>query len=72
MSSSEVSTEPMNSQEPNWRETRLVCLPCQPRPEACAKGFSSRGAVSTKTFTSLPKVWAIQVASCFSRFLIRS
>ena len=34
------------------RDTRLVCLPCQPSPARCASGFSITGAVSTKTFTS--------------------
>ena len=34
------------------RETRLVCLPCQPSPARCASGFSITGAVSTNTFTS--------------------
>ena len=43
---------PRNSQEPNSRDTRLVCLPCQPSPARAASGFSSTGAVSTKTFTS--------------------
>ncbi len=33
--------------------TRLVCLPCQPIPAACASGFSITGAVSTNTFSSL-------------------
>ena len=45
---------PRNSQEPNSRETRLVCLPCQPSPAACASGFSITAAVSTNTFTSSP------------------
>ena len=50
--SSVVKIEPRNSQEPNSRDTRLVCLPCQPRPAAAASGFSITGAVSTKTLTS--------------------
>ena len=45
---------PRNSQLPNSRETRTVCLPCQPRPAASASGFSITGAVSTNTFTSDP------------------
>ena len=53
-SSAVVKIEPRNSQEPNSRETRLVCLPCQPRPAFAASGFSITGAVSTKTFTSPP------------------
>ena len=28
---------PRNNQEPKSRETRLVCLPCQPRPAACGE-----------------------------------
>ncbi len=47
-----VKIEPRNSQEPNSRLTRLVCLPCQPSPAASASGFSITGAVSTKTLTS--------------------
>ena len=50
--SSVVKMLPRNSQEPNSRETRLVCLPCQPSPAAAASGFSITGAVSTKTLTS--------------------
>ena len=47
-----VRISPRNSQEPSSRETRLVCLPCQPSPACWASGFSSTGAVSTKTLTS--------------------
>src|ERR1700681_2413719 len=47
-----VKIAPRNSQEPYSRETRLVCLPCQPRPAAAASGFSITAAVSTKTLTS--------------------
>ena len=46
---------PRNSQEPCVRETRLVCLPCQPMPARSANGFSITGAVSTNTFTAGPK-----------------
>ena len=42
-SSSVVKIAPRNSHEPNSRDTRLVCLPCQPRPAACASGFSITG-----------------------------
>ena len=52
--SSVVKIAPRNSHEPNSRETRLVCLPCQPRPAACASGFSITAAVSTNTLTSQP------------------
>ena len=52
--SSVVKIAPRNSHEPNSRDTRLVCLPCQPRPAACASGFSITAAVSTNTFTSPP------------------
>src|SRR6202012_5810247 len=47
--SAAVKISPRNSQEPNSRDTKLVCLPCQPRPAAAASGFSITGAVSTKT-----------------------
>ena len=53
-SSAEVRIAPRNSHEPNSRETRFVCLPCQPRPAASPSGFSISGAVSTNTFTSAP------------------
>ena len=53
-SSAVVKIAPRNSQEPSSRLTRLVCLPCQPRPAASASGFSITGAVSTKTLTSPP------------------
>ena len=46
-----VRIAPRNSHEPNSRETRLVCLPCQPIPARAASGFSIRGAVSTNTLT---------------------
>jgi hypothetical protein len=49
-----VRMAPRNSQEPYSRDTRLVCLPCQPSPAACPNGFSISGAVSTNTFTSAP------------------
>ena len=39
---------------PRSRETRLVCLPCQPIPAFWASGFSIRGAVSTNTLTAAP------------------
>ena len=67
-----VKIAPRNSHEPNSRETRLVCLPCQPSPAACASGFSITAAVSTNTLTSPPAVATSQRASAFSRFLIRS
>ena len=38
-----VKIAPRNSQEPKSRDTRLVCLPCQPSPAACASGFSITG-----------------------------
>ena len=53
LSSRSVTIAPRNSQEPNSRDTRLVCLPCQPSPARWASGFSSSGAVSTNTFTSV-------------------
>ena len=36
-SSAVVKIVPRNSQEPNSRLTRLVCLPCQPSPAACGQ-----------------------------------
>jgi len=63
---------PRNSQEPFSRETRLVCLPCQPAPAFAASGFSISGAVSTNTFTSAPLFAANCPASCFSLPLITS
>lgn len=37
---------PRNSQEPNARDTMLVCLPCQPRPARCRQRlFHERGGV---------------------------
>jgi hypothetical protein len=42
-SSSVVKIAPRNSHEPNSRETRLVCLPCQPNPAAPASGFLHHG-----------------------------
>ena len=63
---------PRNSQEPKSRDTRLVCLPCQPMPAFCASGFSITGAVSTKTFTSVCQVWKICPATALSFFLTRS
>ena len=47
-----VRITPRNSQLPCSRLTRLVCLPCQPIPAACASGFSITGAVSTNTLSS--------------------
>ena len=38
-SASVVRISPRNSHEPNRRETRLVCLPCQPMPARWASGF---------------------------------
>ena len=67
-----VKIAPRNSHEPNSRETRLVCLPCQPNPAACANGFSMTAAVSTNTLTSLPDVATSHRASAFNRFLITS
>ena len=63
---------PRNSHEPNSRETRLVCLPCQPSPAACASGFSITAAVSMNTFTSSPDAATSHRASIFSRFLMTS
>ena len=34
---------------PRWRSSRFVCLPIQPKPASRASGFSSTGALSTKT-----------------------
>ena len=70
--SSVVKIEPRNSHEPNWRDTKLVCLPCQPRPALAASGFSITAAVSTNTFTSPPALATSQRASSFSRALISS
>ena len=67
-----VKIAPRNSHEPNSRDTRLVCLPCQPRPAACASGFSITAAVSTNTFTSPPAVATSHRASAFRRFLMTS
>ena len=49
--SASVKMVPRNSQEPAFRDTRLVCFPCQPAPACAANGFSINGAVSTNTFT---------------------
>ena len=49
-----VKIAPRKNQLPKERDSRLVCLPCQPRPAACASGFSITGAVSTKTLISAP------------------
>src|SRR3954462_3255302 len=70
--SSVVKIAPRNSHEPNSRETRLVCLPCQPNPAASAIGFSITAAVSTKTLTSPPELATSHRASAFRRFLITS
>ena len=67
-----VKIEPRNSQEPNWRDTKFVCLPCQPSPAFAASGFSITAAVSTNTFTSPPAFATSQRANCFSRDLMRS
>ena len=71
-SSSVVKIAPRNSHEPNSRDTRLVCLPCQPRPAAAASGFSITAAVSTNTLTSPPASAISQRAMCFSRGLMIS
>jgi hypothetical protein len=52
--SSVVKIAPRNTQLPRSRPRRLVCLPCQPIPAACASGFSITGAVSTNTLISPP------------------
>src|SRR4029079_5969200 len=70
--SSVVKIEPRNSQEPNWRETRLVCLPCHPSPAWAASGFSMTAAVSTKTLTSPPALAVSQRARFLSLDLISS
>ena len=64
-----VKIEPRNSQEPNSRLTRLVCLPCQPSPAFCASGFSITGAVSTKTFTSAPERFEDEAGQRFELLL---
>ena len=71
-SSSVVKIAPRNSHEPCSRDTRLVCLPCQPRPAAAASGFSITAAVSTNTFTSPPAFATSQRAIAFSFALISS
>ena len=71
-SSSVVKMAPRNSHEPYSRDTRLVCLPCQPRPAAAASGFSITGAVSTNTLTSPPACSISQRPRAFSRGLITS
>ena len=71
-SSSVVKIAPRNSHEPNSRDTRLVCLPCQPSPAAAASGFSITAAVSTNTFTSPPACAISQRAMSFSRGLMTS
>ena len=71
-SSSVVKIAPRNSHEPCWRDTRLVCLPCQPSPALAASGFSITAAVSTNTFTSPPAFATSQRAIALSRDLIRS
>jgi hypothetical protein len=70
--SSVVKIAPRNSHEPNCRETRLVCLPCQPNPAAAASGFSITAAVSTNTFTSPPACAISQRAMSFNRGLMTS
>ena len=67
-----VKIAPRKSQEPNCRETRLVCLPCQPIPAACASGFSMMGAVSTNTFTSAPLKAEKSRATALSLLLMTS
>ena len=51
------------------RETRLVCLPCQPMPAAALSGFSITGAVSTNTFSSDGAWLTMNRASALSPFL---
>ena len=70
--SSVVKIEPRNSHEPYSRDTRLVCLPCQPSPAPAASGFSITAAVSTNTFTSPPACAISQRASALRRFLMIS
>jgi hypothetical protein len=65
-SSADVRIAPRNSQEPYSRETRLVCLPCQPRPAASPRGFSINGAVSTNSLTAAPLASASAPATRFS------
>ena len=67
-----VKIEPMNSHDPNSRDTRLVCLPCQPSPARAASGFSITGAVSTKIFTALAASSATRAASGLSLALSTS
>ena len=67
-----VKIAPRKSQLPNSRETRMVCLPCQPSPAAAASGFSITGAVSTNTFTSPPPCAARKPASSLSLPLMTS
>jgi hypothetical protein len=72
VSGASVKIAPRNSHDPNSRLTRLVCLPCQPRPAEAASGFSITGAVSTKTLTCAPLAAANRPAICFSLPLMMS
>ena len=58
-----------NSQDPKRDDTRFECLPSQPMPARCAKGFSIIGAVSTKIFRSPPAVSCIHRPRRLRRFL---
>ncbi len=71
-SSSVVNTAPRKNQLPSARDSRLVCLPCQPIPAACASGFSITGAVSTNTLISAPVSATSQRPSRFNRRLTTS
>ena len=66
-----VRITPRNSQLPCSRLTRLVCLPCQPIPAACASGFSITGAVSTNTFSSRRRLLDDQARQRLQRLLDR-
>ena len=74
-SSSVVKIAPRNTQLPMSRPRRLVCLPCQPIPAACASGFSITGAVSTNTLIACPFASGCsrsQRPTRFSRFFTTS
>ena len=67
--SSEVMMIPRNSQLPWVRDSRLLCLPCQPIPAAADSGFSITGAVSTNTLSWHPASSASQRPIAFKAFL---
>ena len=67
--SSVVYISPKKSQEPNCRETRLVCLPCQPTPAVCAMAFRElRGSIDKNLHITV-EGFANPAADRFEAFL---